>query len=58
MFRVYLYKITFILFECYRSIDKSIDFYFYFYYFEALQGNEECSPGNSKARHESQITSR
>ena len=58
MFRVYLYKITFILFECYRSINKSIDFYFYFYYFEALQGNEECSPGNSKARHESQITSR
>ena len=58
MFRVNLYNITFILFECYRSANKSIDFYFYFYYCEALQGNEECSPGNSKARHESQVTSR
>ena len=58
MFRVNLYNITFILFECYRSINKSIDFYFYFHYCEGLHGNEGCSPGNSKARHESQITSR
>ena len=49
-----LCKITFILFECHRSIDKSIDFFFSVTMKE-LMIKKEFSRGNSKPCQESQI---
>ena len=49
-----LHKKTFILFECHRSIDKSIDFSFC--YCEIVHNNREFSRWNSKPSHESKIT--
>ena len=46
---------TFILFGCHRSIDKSIDFYFFLLSWKSSY-NEEFSRWNSKPSHEYKIT--
>ena len=54
-------QITFVLFECHRSIDKSIDFYlFYFIGFcpEKVYDNKEFSRGNLKSCSGSRISTR